>query len=153
MHAYIYTAAHKCAHMSPAASSARAIALTGTWTRRSRAHAHSLFITKASIDLQKSDPSIAIYKQKHVYPHGKSYTRARARSHAQALLATNTCCMSHPVIRTKTTIYKSTHMAIYRLGSDVDGAPGAERMQCTAIAAARANHRMRAYSQPSAEAA
>jgi hypothetical protein len=133
---YIYTAAHKRAHMSPAASSAQAVARTCTWTRCSHVQDCRLFITKASIDLHKSDPSIAIYTQKHVYPHGESYTRARARSHAQAPLATHTCCMSHPVIRTKTTIYTSTHMAIYRFGSDVDGAPGAERMQCTAESAA-----------------
>ena len=63
-------------------------------------HAHSLIITKASIDLQESDPSIAIYKHT---PMARA-ARARARSHAQALVATHTYCMSHPVIRTKTTI-------------------------------------------------
>jgi hypothetical protein len=47
----------------------------------------------------------------------------------------------------KTTIYKYTHAAIDRFGSDMEGAPGAERMQCAAVAATRAHHRMRTYSR------
>jgi hypothetical protein len=81
-----------------------------------------------------------------MYPHGEIY--ARARSHAQALVATSTYVLHVPrLIRTKTTIYKYTHVAIYRSGSDMDGAPGAEHMQCAAVAATRAHHRMRTCSR------
>ena len=78
-----------------------------------------------------------------MYPHGE-ILHARARSHAQALVATSTCVLHVPrLIRTKTTIYKYTQVAIYRSGSDMDGAPGAQRMQCAAESATRAHHRMR----------
>ncbi len=75
--------------MSPGTSSARAVARTCTWTRCSHMHAHSLFITQASIYLQRSDPSIATYRYTNLYTHMARSTRARARSHAQAFVATH----------------------------------------------------------------
>ena len=61
-------------------------------------------------------------------------SRARARSHAQALVATSTYVLHVPrLIRTKTTIYKYAHVAIYRSDSDMDGAPGAELSICSAL--------------------
>ncbi len=73
---------------------------------------------------------MAIYRYKPTYTHGEMYTRARARTHRHSWPRTCMYCMSQPVIRMKTMIYKYTHVAIYRLGSGMDGAPGAERMQC-----------------------
>jgi hypothetical protein len=72
-----------------------------------------------------------------IYPQGESYTRARARTWARVAMHMR-AYVRHAtrVIRAKTTIYKYTHMAIYRLGSDTEGAPGAECMQRAAESAA-----------------
>jgi hypothetical protein len=82
-----------------------------------------------------------------MYTHMARSTRTRAL-HARALVATHMrAYVRHAtrVIRTKTTIYNYTRVAIYRLGSDTG--PGAECMQRAAESAARARRRMRTYSQ------
>jgi hypothetical protein len=49
--------------------------------------------------------------------------------------------------RPKLTIYKSTHVALDRSDSGMDGAPGAQRMRCAAESATRARRRMRTHSR------
>ena len=117
----VHTGGHPCAlTMSPAASSARAIARTCTWRH-----------------MQPQELYIYIYIYTHTHTDTHRYTHththARARMHAQALVATHMRAqVLHvpQVIRMKTMIYKYTHVAIYRFNSDIEGAP--ELIVCAA---------------------
>ncbi len=99
---YIYSRAHTRTHIAGRIVGTRSRTHMHMDAMQPRASSPPIHHQSIHLSIDIGPVYIAISKEKHVYPHGKSYTRAR--SHAQALVATHTYCMSHPVIRTKTTI-------------------------------------------------
>jgi hypothetical protein len=119
VHAYIYRAGTHTHTMSPAASSACAIARTCTWTRCGHVRAHRLNITQhhTSTHLSIDIGRLSLYIDTNLCTPTRRDPHARARARGDTLVATHMRAYARHVPRvigTKTTIYKSTRVATYR---------------------------------------